>query len=150
MRAMHLQLGLSVCLFVPVFQRPAPRNRNAPINTNVNSKTSGRNDKRGVIESQRTGTELWSGQRFSKRKMKKFRIGRPKMRFGNRNKSKRNRPTHMKKARDNTKRNNKAKMKKARNEKARKRNARNKKLKDEKARLKKLKKARNSQLVPLA
>ena len=115
-RAMHLQLGLSVCLFVPVFQRPAAWNRNAPINTNVNSKTSGRNDKRGLIESQRTGTELWSGQRFSKRKMKKFRIGRPKMRFGNRNKSKRNRQTRMKKARDNTKRNKKAKMKKTRNE----------------------------------
>ena len=145
MRAMHLQLGLSVCLFVPVFQRPAPRNRNAPINTNVNSKTSEKIDKRGVIESQKIGTELWSGQRFSKRKMKKFRIGRPKMRFGNRNKSKRNRQTHMKKARDNTKRNNKAKMKKAR-----KRNARNKKLRDEKARLKKLRKARNNQLVPLA
>ena len=144
-RAMHLQLGLSVCLFVPVFQRPAAWNRNAPINTNVNSKTSGRNDKRGMIRSQKTGTELWSGKRFSKRKMKKFRIGRPKMRFGNRNKSKRNRQTHMKKARDNTKRNNKAKMKKAR-----KRNARNKKLRDEKARLKKLRKARNNQLVPLA
>ena len=125
LRAMHLQLGLSVCLFLPVFQRPAVWNRNAPINTNVNSKTSGRNDKRGVIESQRTGTELWSGQRFSKRKMKKFRIGRPKMRFGNRN-SKRNRQTRMKKARDNTKRNKKAKMKKARNEKARKTKARNK------------------------
>ena len=115
-RAMHLQLGLSVCLFVPVFQRPAAWNRNAPINTNVNSKTSGRNDKRGAIRSQRTGTELGSGQHFSKRKMKKFRIGRPKMRFGNRNKSKRNRQTRMKKARDNTKRNKKAKMKKTRNE----------------------------------
>ena len=74
---MYLRLHLSVFLFVPILQRPVDHHSSMQ----VNSKTSRRVNRRGVIGNMRMGNDFWSHSYFSRKKWRDFQKLQQKMKL---------------------------------------------------------------------
>ena len=74
---MYLRLHLSVFLFVPILQRPVDHHSSMQ----VNSKTSRRVNRRGVIGNMRMGNDFWSHSYFSRKKWRDFQKMQQKMKL---------------------------------------------------------------------